>query len=208
MRLRSIFTLAFLLLVTVSCSREEPAHLVTDSSTVQNSYREKCNDLIRYLGDIREQVRQNNGVKAHALLRSLVIPKAPSWFIRTFGPTLGPQLNLEYEAQMGWRFGRLEDVIWSAAHCDKCRLSCEVSGRAGAAPFFRNVENVFRYAQVPMQVYFVSLSPEEADWVRVVGHFVYIDGGFRYLGYLEVSPHWSSFLTIFGRRFTSDNPNR
>ena len=203
MATRPLLTLACLLLLgAVGCLNNQSSPFVAVSPATRAGYQESCNELDRLLRNTHEQIRQGNHLGAHQLFLSLIIPDRQSWFVKTFGPTLGPQLNLQYESQLGWQFTRLGDVFRSVSFCDGCQLSCEASGTRESTPFFRNIETLLQEAQVPIQVYFVSLSPKDADWSRVVGHFVYVEGGFRYLGYLEISPDWKLFFASYGSPYT------
>jgi hypothetical protein len=195
-------SLAYFLLgfvVVCGCVRESnpdgitaPASIVAYPDT-NEGFREFVDELL-YAYESRDEK------SVHDQMRSLIIPHTESWFMRLFGPSVGPTFDLQYRHQLSWQYGRLDTYFRLYTKAGDCLVHLDHSEQGHISPFV-SMPELFRAAEQPVKIYSAAIANrEEGPWWEI-GSFVYVDGNFRFLGHLEISPSWPSFWRNYGKPF-------
>jgi TonB family protein len=154
------------------------------SSGAEAAYPETPEGLKKLLEDVFEAEKAGDTAKSERLYASMAIPDHAAWFVKTFGEEEGARLDAKYNG--------LED----AASSLKRRVEAAIQrGQLNIiARIFLNPEDIpvelqkaFLAAMTSaMPLYHGAVSSGPEDKTRVLlGDFVYVDGGFRYVD-LEV----------------------
>ena len=195
-------SLAYFLLgfvVVCGCVRKSnPDGITAPASTV--AYPDANAGFRKFVDDLLHAYKSRGEKGVHNQLRSLIIPQSGSWFIRLFGPSVGPTLDLQYRHQLIWQFGRLDTYLRLYTEGGDCLVHLDYSERGHISQFV-SMPELFRSAEQPLKIYSVAIANrEEGPWWKI-GSFVYLDGNFRFLGYLEMRPNWPSFWQEYGKPF-------
>jgi len=68
------------------------------------------------------------------------------------------------------------------------------------SPFVTN-SSLVSFAGQRLRIYSASIATEEGGpWLKV-GSFVYVDGNFRFMGYLQMEPNWTDFYSSYNKPF-------
>jgi len=133
-------------------------------------------------------------------MHSLIIPNSSGWFIRVFGPTTGPTLDFEYRYQLGWQFGRLYAYLPLYARGPNRLVHTDRSEQGHRSPLVTN-SMLIPLAEQPLKIYSAFIATqEEGPWLKL-GSFVYVDGSFRFMGFLEIEPKLGDYHAWFDRPF-------
>jgi hypothetical protein len=133
-------------------------------------------------------------------MHSLVIPNSSEWFIKFFGPTSGPTLDFQYRHQLGWQFGRLYAYLPVYARGQNRLVHTERCEQGHISPFVTS-SSLILLAELPLRIYSASIATQEyGPWMKV-GSFTYVEGNFRFMGWLEIEPNWGVFYSGYDRPF-------
>jgi TonB family protein len=150
------------------------------SPAVQISqYENSDKDFQRFAEDVMQASKANDQARLLAYTRSLLLPDADAWFVKSFGKNLGAQYAAYYSQMAGSLDITLADTFlgiaaqgYSTIQALRLNSPCE----AGLKPIETSVL-VARQSSNPLYVVrFFS-----GDTSQVIRFFSYADGGFRYL---------------------------
>ncbi|MGA8072565.1 MAG: hypothetical protein WB995_03765 [Candidatus Acidiferrales bacterium] len=130
---------------------------------------------------------QGTAIDLQRRMHSSIIPNSSAWFINEFGPTTGPILDLQYRGQLAAQFSRLYRHLPHYAAAQNRFISVEHSASGQLSPFVTD-SPLIPLATQPLRLYSAGVSYVDDGLSMKVGTFVYVDGNFRYLGWLEANP--------------------
>jgi len=129
-----------------------------------------------FINELLDANARSSGVQR--LMRTLIIPNSSEWFIKTFGPTVGPVFDFRYRHQLGWQFTRLYHYLPGIARMRN--LEVVVPVHSPLCPESQFVSLVDR----PLKIYCAGAS--NGDLFIEIGDFVYVGGSFRFFGYFDI----------------------
>jgi hypothetical protein len=73
----------------------------------------------------------------------------------------------------------------------------------GHVSSFVDTPDFGRATAEPVRVYSAAIANDEGGPWWQIGSFVYVEGTFRYLGYLETNSDWQTFFREYGKPFNN-----
>jgi outer membrane receptor protein involved in Fe transport len=133
-------------------------------------------------------------------MHDLLIPNDPAWFVEVFGPANGPVLDFQYRNQLRWQFSRLYTYLPMYGQGHNLLVGIDYSEPGHLSNLVADSE-LIPSVKGRLKIYSASIATnEEGPWLEV-GSFVYVDGNFRYLGTLTITPDWRQFYAYYDKPF-------
>jgi hypothetical protein len=102
--------------------------------------------------------------------------------------------------QLGYQFSRLYTYL-PIYGGGQNHFVYTARSEQGHITIWVNDSDLIPLAVQPFRIYSASIATNESGpWLKV-GSFVYVEGNFRYLGSLAVSPDWHSFFYGYDKPF-------
>lgn len=150
---------------------------------------------------IRDLVHAHaSAIGVQSRMHDLLIPNDSAWFIEVFGPANGPVLDFQYRNQLRWQFSRLYTYLPMYGRGQNLLVHIDYSELGHLSNFVADSE-LIPSAKRRLKMYSASIATnEEGPWLKV-GSFAYVDGNFRYLCTLTITPDWHQFYFYYDRPF-------
>lgn len=148
------------------------------------TYPENSGGLKKFLEDVLKAIRENDQKAQHALLGSLIVPKAGEWFPKVFGESTGKRFASDYRGSADGYPDELRELLEEMlrdkmTHLEVRRFDESSDDEADEREYPLLAA---REQQVPL--YAVHLL--RGNYGRTLWPFAYLDGGFRFLGVLKI----------------------
>jgi Gram-negative bacterial TonB protein C-terminal len=154
------------------------------------AYPETPEGLKKLLHDVFEAEKAGDTAKSEKLYASMAIPEHAAWFVKTFGEAEGARLEAKYNGLQD-ATGSLKRRVETAIQRGELNIITRIFLNPEDIPV--ELQKAFLAGMTrAMPLYHGAVSSGPEDKTRVLlGNFVYVDGGFRYVD-LEVMRALSS----------------
>jgi TonB family protein len=175
----SVFCVGLCLALVLSVSAQGTTDRVADSSL--SGYPDSPEGLKTLIDDILAAVKARRNDRVSELLNNLAIPDYKTWFVKEFGSDEGPRLAGKYQ-EFAPRLTFEAEKLFNAAQAEG---RTEVSVTTLQKPIDQSVSGLNRAIveamQDPLTLYSASGRSPNQPYALLLGHYFYIEGGFRYL---------------------------
>jgi len=145
-----------------------------------SNYPDTPAGLKSLLDDVFVAVKSNDSAKYISCFEAMAIPNADTWFTQVFGPTEGSRLDEQYRALQPQAADTLKKAFDYALKDGRTNAEVKVYRKDG-----EQTVGIFHAAleamAAPGQIYFADGADPNNKFPAMIGNFVYVDGGFRYL---------------------------
>lgn len=143
-------------------------------------YPDSTSGLEHLAKDIIKAQRENDGPRAEALLRSLILPTPRLWYETTFGPTIARSEGMLYASATPSLPATLAGDFLNAqtqhfSHLEAHRYDKTCDDDAGEFAF-----GILHARLEPVPLYEIRFMVAGNQFLRMYA-FVYVDGGFRFI---------------------------
>jgi TonB family protein len=142
-------------------------------------YPESADGLKRLVQDVFSAMQAKDEAKVSFLCSSMTLPDHAAWFAKTFGPTEGPRVDSAYTNLLPDSQKRIASVFELALK--EARTDTQVAVVIKGNHTGEMEQRVVDAMQTPVPLYVaIGSNPKEPHGVTL-GHFFYVDGGFRFV---------------------------
>jgi TonB family protein len=146
----------------------------------ENAYPATADGLKALLAELMAP-RAEDVPKSESLYATLTIPDHKQWFEKTFGSEEGARLEAKYSASLQEFSARPKFVLQNAARQGKTVVNVRLYPTPDEPPL---VQAFLAAMTAPTTLYHATgaVGPDDKR-VMLLGNFVYVDGGFRYVDF-------------------------
>jgi len=151
-----------------------------------SSYPESAEGLKHLLLDWFAAIEAGDTAKSSQYLESFAIPNHQEWFVKTFGVREGARLDARYTELQAGQMSGLKAAAEQAVKDERFFLEAKVFDKSTAAmePLLEEVSTAMVQ---PTPIYEASSRRDKEDvLVYPFSNYVYVEGGFRCLGSVEM----------------------
>ena len=187
-----ILATALVSLLALLCSAVSPSNLDAQQTGAPSvsAYPDTEGGLEHFVRDLLKAHKQaTRGDEIQKLVQSLALPDAPAWFSMVFGENASEPLARAYSRDRDVLLQQVDEgVVFSArdgfgeVRARKFEKSCDDLSGELTFPLL-----MARFTPVPLY----ELRMTGPTSVRRISTFAYVDGGFRYVGPLNISDEFA-----------------
>jgi len=147
------------------------------------TYAETPDGLMKLVQDLYEAEKAGDTKRSSDIYTNFVIPNHSQWFGKTFGEQEGARLDAEYNGLLEISTSQLKTRVARAVQKGQKYVVVRTFPKPGDAPM--ELQKAFLAAMaIPSALYGAATNsgPEDKSHA-LLGNFVYVDGGFRYLDF-------------------------
>jgi TonB family protein len=144
-----------------------------------STYPDSPDGVKKFVGDIFAAMESGDNEKASALLSSLSIPDHTAWFVKMFVPEEAPRLDAKYADVLPDEASKIRGLFeYALVRGGRTEVEASVVGYPVAGPLGRAIAEAMVQ---PFSIYSVTAGDPNAKSLTLIGDFVYVDGGFRFI---------------------------
>ena len=183
---RSILIALILILPLYACAKKGSGGESggKDSSTV-GSYPDTTDGMKSLIEAIYNAAKANDKDKLAVYIRSLKLPDRDAWFKKVFGEALGGQLSIEYRDQL-YEFDDQNTTLFKdLVSSSRSKVIAFKFDKPGDPRATGLQDAALKVMKIPTPLYSVRAVKPGEDRGTQIWSFVYVDGGFRFIGELQ-----------------------
>jgi TonB family protein len=142
-------------------------------------YPESADGLKLLIRDVFTAMQAKDDQRASSLLSNMAVPEHAAWFAKTFGPTEGSRIDTEYTNLLPDSRKRIAGVFELALKEGRIETRVAVVNKGNRTSEME--QRVVDAMQAPVPLYVAIGSTANDQTGTTLGHFFYVDGGFRFV---------------------------